>query len=860
MTGIRALLVLSHSPLIVLLSASWLIAQQPGTLSIRQNQYPRAFFFRTTEQAFNARRYPTYESWDAQFNRLQGIMGKCLEEECLGREPRNAEFFNRFKQQHPEQVVLLHFNGNARDPRYHTESYFPGHWIYREAIAITRDVPAEAGESVIYLEDVRNLRVNAGRYRTSNDDIALFGLRADGRHDWLHCEQVQLISIDQQAKTIRVRRGCYGTSPLAFRAGKARAAAHQVEGPWGRNNHLMWYYNFSEFCPRDAKGRTSRDLLVEDLANWFDKDGILHAFDGLEFDVMFNQTHGDTDGDGLEDDGVIDGVNQYGIGVVHFARQLRERMGDDFVIQGDGALGPGGSRSQRAWGILNGIESEGWPNLNDWEFQDWSGGMNRHYFWRENARQPVFNYVNHKWVEPVPGQPGEHKNPQVPWSRHRLALAACQFFDAATCFSFAPPNDPDGRYGIWDELRCGTATELAWLGRAEGPAIRLATRRPNLLAGGGTGTELAGRISGPVRTTATDTGVLVIPRRTMPGTCGSACRGVPTGPSGDSNLFLQVVMQGEPRRGYPREMARYARIGVAGGMIDLLATEPIATGMKLRGADQEVSIDRETGASLQLRNTTIDGTAMRGYFLHPPYLGSKGYVFWEQEVDVPPGSQLSFSIGMGPLSPERSDGVQFEVRAAVVQDAQPGRYTTLFKQVTNQHKWLPQTVSLRSYAGQCIRLKFIADCGPRDNATTDHANWGGVCVVREGENVPITEMVDFMTWVNDQPFSSSYFFQHVKTPEVDVTFDVEGGEPILLHSVTAYAHADAVCRIFERGLVLANPSHAPYVFDLEELSPGRRYRRIQGSANQDTETNNGRRVGNTVVLGERDGLFLQRIE
>ena len=58
-------------------------------------------------------------------------------------------------------------------------------------------------------------------------------------------------------------------------------------------------------------------------------------------------------------------------------------MGDEFIIQGDGELGPGGVRSQRAWEILNGIESEGWPNLSDWEFEDWSGGMNRHFFWRK---------------------------------------------------------------------------------------------------------------------------------------------------------------------------------------------------------------------------------------------------------------------------------------------------------------------------------------------------------------------------------------------------------------------------------------------------------------------------------------------
>lgn len=77
--------------------------------------------------------------------------------------------------------------------------------------------------------------------RTHNDDISLFGIK-DGRHDWYYCEHLQLVSVDVRAKTITVKRGCYGSRPLAFQKGKSRAAAHQVEGPWGANNHFLWYH------------------------------------------------------------------------------------------------------------------------------------------------------------------------------------------------------------------------------------------------------------------------------------------------------------------------------------------------------------------------------------------------------------------------------------------------------------------------------------------------------------------------------------------------------------------------------------------------------------------------------------------
>jgi hypothetical protein len=126
-------------------------------LTILQQDYPRVFFFRAAET--RASRGKDFETWDTEFNRLMGIMGKCLDEEVSGRETHNPDFFSRFKQRHPQQVVLLHFNGRARDPRFHAEHYFPGHWVYRQAVRITADVPAEAGETVIHVSDAQHFRV-----------------------------------------------------------------------------------------------------------------------------------------------------------------------------------------------------------------------------------------------------------------------------------------------------------------------------------------------------------------------------------------------------------------------------------------------------------------------------------------------------------------------------------------------------------------------------------------------------------------------------------------------------------------------------------------------------------------------------
>jgi len=852
-----------------LTSATPRAGRDPRSLTVLGENYPRVFFFRASEGG-PSRPGAEYERWEAEFNRLMGIMGKCLDEEVLGREARNPEFFSRFKQRQPQQVVLLHFNGNSRDPRYHTDRYFPGHWIYRRATGIAADVPAEAGETEIRVEDTTDFKVNTGRYRTSTDDIALLGITPAGRHDWSHCEQVQLVSVDEQAKTIRVKRGCYGTQPLAFAAGRARAAAHAVEGPWGRNNNLLWFYNHAAHCPRDPQGRTCDDLLVDDLAAWFGPGGKLAAFDGLEFDVLFNETHGDTDGDGELDNGMVSGVNGYGIGVVEFVRKLRARMGDDFLIQADGALGPGGSRSQRAWGLLNGIDSEGWPNLNQWEMDDWSGGLNRHGFWRDNARPPVFNYINHKWTQAVPGQPGVVHAPEVPLARHRLVFAAAQFTDAMLCYSLPPQPETQpqtetriraqtrtgNQIGIWDEFRCGAADTLGWLGRPQGEAVHLAAATRDLLAGIGSPprAELAERIRGEVTTEPAAGGLRVAAQNPAPADLAFSLPDVPTA-GGDLSVF--VAIRAEPRQDYPREMARLVQCEVSGGEIRLLERNPSATGMVLRG-QEESPLDRSFGARVDYRpQETMGDRSLKAYAIHPPFLGGRGAVFWTRDVDVPHDAELRFQLGMAAKSPKRSDGVWFQVWIAEQNARRTGAFEKIFERSTKAHQWQPQSVPLAAWAGRRVRLKFVADCGPHDNTTTDQGFWGDVKIVKRGlAEADITRAKAYMSWANDRSFTSVFYFRDIRSPAVDLKLTVEGSEPITLEGLSAHAQPDAMLRRFERGIVLANPSRQPYTFDLSKLAPGTQYRRIQGTPNQDPETNNGSPVGPHVTVGERDALFL----
>ncbi len=816
-------------------------------LNILEAGYPRAFFFRKAENI--PEENPDFATWEANMSRLMGIMGKSLDEEVLGRQLHNPAFFTRFKKEHPDQVVLLHLNGNARDPRFEADNFFAGHWVYRQPAEILEDVTAETGESVIKVSDVSRFRVNMGRYANRNDDIALFRLKEDGTYDWFDCEQVQLVSIDAKNSSITVKRGQYGTRPRSFQAGTARAVAHEVEGPWGKNNNIMWFYNYSVHCPRDRDGKVAADRYLEDLVRWFGSGGLLEAYDGLEFDVLFNETRGDTNGDGIEDKGIVDGINGYGIGVAQFLQELRKRMGNAFIIQADGALGDGGSRSQRGWAYINGIESEGWPDLRDNQIHDWSGGLNRQLYANAFSAKPLFTYINHKFNEPVPGgNPGDKRHPDIGWNIHRLVFAAACFTDSALCYSFAPPPDRDGLFGIWDELRCGTRNELGWLGQPIGEAVHLVTQTSDLISG----KPLQSLVTGSVVTKETPGGLLIEPRG-HPGSGFSFS--INNVPANGRNLVVFMTMKGGPMRGYPDTSARFTRLEVSSGL-SLTGNGLFDTGMRLRGGE-EIALDRASGARCTIGKTSIAGDLRSSVSVHPPYRGGVGYTYWTRDVTVPEASNLHYSIGMGPKSPERSDGVWFSVHAATVEDGKVGPYTKLQESSTKEHKWIDKIVSLKPFAGQTVRLKFVADCGPDDNSTTDHANWSDVFILGEGENLQsLTPPEAFMTWTGSEYFKSSFYYRDIRSNRVNLGVHIEGTSPVILKSISVHTGIDAMYRLFENGLVVANPGNTDVAFNLEEIAPGRRFRRFTATSNQDTVTNDGSRTGKSLILGPRDALFL----
>ena len=638
-------------------------------------RFPQAFVWWTTANRIIERADSEAEA-DRTLSQLDGVASPCL----------HLDYFTGFKRRYPDQFVFLFCQGHdySEKPTVYDpvdrSTFYPGHWVHCEAATITADVASESGESDITVDDVGKFRMTDSKGRKRPDDICLVELSDDGQPNWSHCEQVRLVSIDNAQSTIRVRRACYNTKPLAFKTREAMVAPHAAE-PWGYEGGVSWVINYSSKCPADESGRTATDALLDAISPMFQSGGTVTHFDGLEFDVSpflpTGQCVGgrpvDTDGDLRGDGGLADGVNLWGIGYYRFCVRLRKALGPSRWFMADGSCGAG---HQRNFGVLNGIESEWWPQWGDGDITNWSNGFNAHEYWKQHCHQPSMNYFVHKI-----GGHDRKKFVGAPWSHHRLILAAAQFLGAAVTSFYTPEPEPGQSFGIFDELVGGSIGQTGWLGKPLGPFARLALETPNLLDGAS-----------------------------------------------------------------PEEL--------------------------LRG---QHATFRRSGSELRIQSTVVDD--------------SKSLNFRFDDVPCREGEDLLLRI--------RSSA-----------SPRPG--------------W-PESIP---------RRMTVQPVG--------------------GRSQPLA------TFVGTEPFTATFYFREMSSSRATFQLQIEGDQDVTLHALEAYAHADAGCRVFENGLVLANPSDRAYSFDLSVLRPRDNYVRLTASSRQDTMTNNGQPVGSTVTLGPRDGLFLLR--
>jgi len=125
--------------------------------------------------------------------------------------------------------------------------------------------------------------------------------------------------------------------------------------------------------------------------------------------------------------------------------------------------------------------------------------------------------------------------------------------------------------------------------------------------------------------------------------------------------------------------------------------------------------------SFYVRTSSSGDVNKKAIFSHPPFGPSgPGYVFALATITLPKEPALiGWHMGMNDGT-DPTDGVTYRV---VVIDEQ-GKAHQVFERHYDQVKWSPAEADLSAFAGRRLTLGLIADCGPDDDTTADHANWG----------------------------------------------------------------------------------------------------------------------------------------
>lgn len=155
--------------------------------------------------------------------------------------------------------------------------------------------------------------------------------------------------------------------------------------------------------------------------------------------------------------------------------------------------------------------------------------------------------------------------------------------------------------------------------------------------------------------------------------------------------------------------------------ISLVAVpQSFTPGQRLRKAN-ETTLGDDTGATVSQHEVTSGDVKRMSIFMHPPYKHGVGYSFaLLPAIALPqrPAAALRCLLGKGDGS-DRGDGILF--RIAVVDSA--GVEMIVAERQWAEHAWTPLEADLSPWAGKSVRIKLIADVGPKDNSSGDWAAW-----------------------------------------------------------------------------------------------------------------------------------------
>lgn len=438
------------------------------------NQYPKQFVFRGE---YKDKQNSSYLDFSNSAVLSCGFIQKYVPYDELSRihPTKTAEFASRYVKEHPEKLVLLHWDAeeHVNTIPESMNRYFPGHWYTYQGSRLMERLTAN--DQWIKIENIKPFnRVNKSSKARSKwfaPMLLLVEIDTSGKPVWEHYEYIEIEEIDAYRNAIKVKRAQALSKASTFEKGTRVAPI----ATYVSSSHLF-AFNYSTCCPKDKNGKTATDVQFEELVELFaPKKGVVTALNGIAFDVLnwtppHNREIIDSNGDGKADRGLdpVTGEDLWTRGAYAFQKRLREHFGSDFIMTNDSY-----SRvDQRAVGVFDGVESEGLVRHND-SFRGFSKTINVFSYWAENnpTKYPMANFVP-KIMNPV------DKNNAEKYVRLCTATATC----LGAAINTAPILSPDE---VSDEMKGGKLNKPFWLGKPLGKMHNFGLEGKDLLSGEG---------------------------------------------------------------------------------------------------------------------------------------------------------------------------------------------------------------------------------------------------------------------------------------------------------------------------------------------------------------------------------------
>ncbi|MCG8426829.1 MAG: carbohydrate binding domain-containing protein [Chromatiales bacterium] len=224
---------------------------------------------------------------------------------------------------------------------------YAGHWAYLTGTRLTQGINA----STTTIKVANASEIKPGSY------VVIYDAPAGS---FKNAEHLFVTGVNKNTNTLTIGKRGYKSQARSHANGSI--IAQHLTGGGLKANKENWVYNQSMACPRDARGNTFGEAMVEWLSQNYNR-----LVNGKVVDVRVDGFHFDTDryfilaGDKIdidndlrEDDGVdASGYNMWGEGVEKFYADLRAVMPWMIIV--------GGGSGSRGLDALNGVQWEGFP-------------------------------------------------------------------------------------------------------------------------------------------------------------------------------------------------------------------------------------------------------------------------------------------------------------------------------------------------------------------------------------------------------------------------------------------------------------------------------------------------------------------